>query len=154
MIRLKNYTFLFALGVSIIALGYSVWMFICLDKPDRMPFTLAATLVAPIGAFFIASLCWHVAVEKFHFHYTLVGIIIGAASGWSMFASGLLAASISGVLIGDDSLRTIEAMVLLVKLAVGFGPLFLIAAWGWIPLVLCMLFGAFCIRSYRLSRLK
>lgn len=145
MTHSKKNKLLFASGIGCIALGYSLWMFIGMYKPDWVPMILTATLAAPVGAFAFAALVWHVVVEKLHFQSKIAGTIIGAVSGWSIFASGLLASFTTGIFTEGEGFRTIEGLVLQAKIAFGLGPLFLIMAWGWIPLLLCVLWGFFMV---------
>jgi hypothetical protein len=124
-------------------------MFLGMNSPGKMPITLPPTIAAPIGAFAIAALCWHVVVEKLHFHGKIIGALMGVISGWSIFSCGILAAFTTGILTEGESFRTIEALILQAKIALALGPLFLIMAWGWIPLLLCILWGCW-IQSSRL----
>jgi len=154
MIRFNKSRLLFALGIGCIALGYSLWMFFSMSTADRIPFTLAPTVAAPVGSFTVAALCWYFLIEKMHYCNKLTGVILGLISGWSIFPSGLLGAFIAGTIIEGGGLLTVEGLILQAKLAVGLGPLILIMAWGWIPLLLCVLWSSVLTPSYRSQNQK
>jgi hypothetical protein len=117
-------------------------MFVGMYKPERMSITLPPTLAAPVGAAAFASLCWYVIVEKLRRHGKMAGIVIGALSGWSIFASGLLVAFMPAVITGSG-FSNVEDFFYFVLMVLGSGPLFLFLAWGWVPVLLCILLGAF-----------
>lgn len=144
VIHSKKCRLIFASGIGCIALGYSLWMFIGMYNPDDVSLTLPPTLAAPGGAFVFAALCWYVVIEKLCRHGTVAGAIIGVMSSWSIFASGLSAALIPSVITGNG-FSNIEDFVYFVGIVFGSGPLFLFFAWGWVPVLLCMLWGAFWV---------
>lgn len=144
MTRSTKNNLIFATGIGCIALGYSLWMFVGMYNPDDMSLTLPPTLAAPVGAFVFAALCWYIVIEKLCRRGTVAGVIIGVMSSWSIFASGLSAALIPAVITGNG-FSNIEDFVVFVGIVFGSGPLILFFAWGWVPVLLCLLWGSFWV---------
>lgn len=111
---------------------------------DRIPVTLAPTLAAPVGAFAFAALCWHAVVDKLHRHGKVAGAILGVTSAWSIFASGLLVGFIPAVVTGSG-FSNVYDVIYFFLMVFASGPLFLFLAWGWIPALLCIIFGIFWV---------
>jgi len=126
-------------------------MFVNLHKPDLLPITLPPTLFAPFGACATAALCWYLVVGKLHRDSKWTGVLLGLVSGWSIFASGLLIAFIIGIVSQRESIQDIQVILQFANAIFVIGPLFLLMAWGWIPVLSCVLWGVFCISLHARS---
>ncbi len=142
----KKYTCFFAFGVGCIALGYSLWMYLLSNASGQYPIALAPTIFAPLSAVAVAAGCWHWVVERMQCCKWAVGALIGAVSGWSIFASGLLVTFTLGVAVSSDKIQTVDELLSLLNVVFAAGPLFLFILWGWIPVLICVLLGVLLLR--------